>query len=46
MRFISIAFVVSLSLTLPAFAEDHPARKILFFSKSSGYEHQVIKRTD
>ena len=27
---------------VPAFAADAPARKILFFTKSSGYEHEVI----
>ncbi len=42
MRFISTALVVALLITSPVFA----ARKILFFTKSSGYEHAVIKRTD
>jgi type 1 glutamine amidotransferase len=31
-----------LSLSLTAFAADAPKRKILFFSKSSGFEHSVI----
>ncbi|MEY4133225.1 MAG: hypothetical protein RL592_1283, partial [Verrucomicrobiota bacterium] len=29
-------------LSLSAFAADAPKRKVLFFTKSSGYEHEVI----
>jgi hypothetical protein len=30
------------ALAVPAFAAEAPPRKILFFTKSSGYEHEVI----
>lgn len=39
-----ILLLTTLTLSLPggAFAADAPKRKILFFTKSSGYEHEVI----
>ena len=32
--------------TRPTSAQPHPTRKVLFFSKSSNFEHAVIKRVD
>jgi type 1 glutamine amidotransferase len=37
-----IVLLSSLAIALSASAADAPKRKILFFSKSSGYEHEVI----
>ena len=40
------AAAFGLSLARPLFAQEAKKRKVLFFSKSSGFEHDVIKRKD
>src|SRR5689334_5833536 len=41
-----IVLLCTFFLVLPASADDPPIRKILFFTKSSNFEHAVIKRKD
>lgn len=38
----ALSFALASSLAISAWGADHPKRKILFFTKSSGWEHDVI----
>src|SRR5205085_4258375 len=42
----TVALGLALGQWSSAFADESKARKVLFFSKSSNFEHSVIKRKD
>lgn len=46
LRLLPAACFLAVSLAHPLRADTPPPAKILFFSKSSGFEHPVVKRTD